>query len=243
VGNQASFEEQSQIADESAYLDLSRGFAGYCEERKQAGTEIVRKTVSRGRKFQREVGDLAFEYNTTQESVLPTLIRWKVEQFHRTGFMNLFAFPWTEALLRKILAQDTPGLSAVVSVLWHGEKPLAISYMLRSFDIGHAWFIAYDQNYATYSPGMLLFLKIAEEGAKQGLTRIHLGAGDQRFKQSLGSGLVPVGIGSIETRSVSTFARHAWRWTRDTITTSPWLAFLQKPMEYLQPVRSWMAFR
>ena len=243
VGNQESFDQHCQVADESAFLDLSQGFAGYCEGRKQAGTEVVRKTVSRGRKFQREVGDLTFEYSSRNETVLPTLIRWKVEQFQRTGFMNLFAFPWTESLLRKIMAGETPGLSGVLSVLWHGEKPLAISYMLRSFDIGHSWFIAYDQAHATYSPGMVLFLKIAEAAAKQGVTRIHLGAGDQRFKQSLASGTVPVSIGAIESRSVSTFARHAWRWTRDTIAATTWLSFLQRPVEFLQPVRSWMAFR
>ena len=90
---------------------------------------------------------------------------------------------------------------------------------------------------------MILFLKIAEAGAEKGLKRIHLGAGDQRFKQSLASGTIPVRIGAIETKSTGTFARSAWRWTRDTIAATKWLAFLQKPVAMLQPVRSWLAFR
>jgi CelD/BcsL family acetyltransferase involved in cellulose biosynthesis len=243
INNQSSFQAANAVVDESPYLDLTHGFKGYCEERKKAGTDIVRKTISRGRKFLNEVGPMQFEWNTRNETVLSTLIRWKVEQFHRTGFMNLFAFPWTEALLRRIASQQTPGLSSMLSVLWNGDKPLAIAYVLRSFHVAHAWFVAYDQAYATYSPGMVLFLKIAEEAERQGVTRIHLGAGDQRFKQSLASGTVPVTIGAIESRSVGTLVRHAWRYTRDTVSNTAWLSFLQKPAALLQPVRSWMAFR
>jgi CelD/BcsL family acetyltransferase involved in cellulose biosynthesis len=231
------------VVDESPYLDLKHGFKGYCEERKKAGTDVVRKTISRGRKFLSEVGSMQFEWNTRNETVLPTLIRWKIEQFQRTGFMNLFAFPWTEALLRRVASQQTPGLSSVLSVLWHKDKPLAIAYSLRSYHVAHAWFVAYDQQFATYSPGMILFLKMAEEAERQGVTRIHLGAGDQRFKQSLASGTIPVTIGAVESRSVGTLVRHAWRCTRDTVANTAWLAFLQKPVAMLQPVRSWMAFR
>jgi CelD/BcsL family acetyltransferase involved in cellulose biosynthesis len=244
IGNQKSFDEHVKVIEEAPYIDLTQGFAGYCEARKQAGTEVIRKTISRGRKFQREVGDIAFEWHNTSPAVLQTLIDWKIQQFHRTGFMNLFAFDWTSKLLQKIIAEPTAQLSAVVSVLWHAEKPLAIAYQLRSFDILHAWFIAYDQQHATYSPGMTLFLKIAEEAATQGIKRIHLGAGDQRFKQSLGSGFIPVSVGEIEARTSLTSLRHLWRNTREIMAQQTWLSFLQKPLEScLQPMRRWIAFR
>jgi CelD/BcsL family acetyltransferase involved in cellulose biosynthesis len=244
VDPQGRFGKHVSDVDASPYIDLTAGFAAYCEQRKQAGSEVIRKTISRGRKFQNEVGPLRFEWNSRHEQVLPHLIRWKVEQFQRTGFMNLFAFEWTETLLRRIHGQHTPGLSAQISVLWNGETPLAIAYSLRSFHVAHAWFVAYDPTYATYSPGMILFLKMAEEGARQGVQRLHLGAGDQRFKQSLASGSVSVAVGTIESKSLGTAVRHAWRSTREWVANTAWLhSLLQKPAALLRPVRSWMAFR
>lgn len=243
VGDQPSFESFNSGQQPAPYLDMPDGFAAYCEERKASGTEMVRKTQSRERKFEREVGPLRFELDTQRREALDTLIAWKVAQFQRTEYMNLFDYPWTENLLRKISNNGTDGLSALLSVLWSGDRPIAISYMLRSHAIAHCWFIAYDTELSTYSPGMIMMLRMAEQAAETGVKRIHLGTGDQRFKQSLGSGHVTVTSGTIDSPRVSTIARDAWRWGRHTVRTTPWLAFLRETKNLLQPLRSWLAFK
>jgi len=244
VGDQPSFAAFSTTAEPSAYIDVSQGFAAYCDERKRAGTEVVRKTISRERKFEREVGELRFELQTTQpEQALKMLIDWKIAQFERTGFMNLFAFDWTRKLLRHLLTGD-PALTAVLSVLWHGEQPVAISYKLRSDKIAHAWFIAYNQEFSTYSPGMMLMLKVVEALAQDGVQRLHLGSGDQRFKESLSNGSVIVRAGTVECPTASTMLRDVWRWTRDAAASQGWLARCKHaPTALLKPLRSWIAFR
>jgi CelD/BcsL family acetyltransferase involved in cellulose biosynthesis len=244
VGDQPSFLAGRKDVVESAYIDMPQGYAAYCEENKRSGSEIIRKTISRQRKFEREVGGLNFELNTTRpDEVLATLIAWKVAQFERTGYMNLFAFDWTSNLLRKLLTGHL-SLSGVLSALWHNDQPVAISYKLRSFHIAHAWFIAYNPEFSTYSPGMILMLKVLDSLAAQGVKRLHLGSGDQRFKDSLSNGSVPVSMGSIEFPAPSTLLRNAWRWTRDVTTASPFLSSCAKaPVALLKPFRSWLAFR
>lgn len=242
VGDQPSFAAFRTAVEPAPYLDISRGYAAYCENRKRYGTEIIRKTASRERKFEREVGPLHFELESTRPEVLATLIAWKAAQFQRTGFTNLFAFGWTERLLRNLLTGN-PQLTGMLSVLWHGQEPVAISYVLRSFSVGHVWFIAYNRQYATYSPGMIMMLKLAEQGAARGLRRIHLGAGDQRFKQSLANGSVPVSVGTVESPTVGTVLRDTWRWTRTIAAATPWLAYCKAPVGLLRPVRNWVAFR
>ena len=156
--------------------------------------------------------------------------------------MNLFAFPWTGQLLRNLMT-GKPQLTGMLSVLWSGPDPVAISYKLRTGNIAHAWFIAYNQEFSTYSPGMIMMLKVIEQAAEKGIRRLHLGAGDQRFKQSLASGVVPVSVGMVQTPSFSTALRDVWRWTRTTATSIPWLSYCKAPAQLLKPVRSWIAFR
>jgi CelD/BcsL family acetyltransferase involved in cellulose biosynthesis len=242
VGDQPSFEAFTTGVEQASYLDISRGFAAYCEERKKAGTEMVRKTVSRERKFEREVGHLHFELESNDRDALATLVAWKIAQFERTGFMNLFAFPWTKQLLESMLTGKQQ-LSGMLSVLWFGMEPVAISYSLRSFHVAHSWFIAYNQEYSVYSPGMIMMLKLAEQASEAGIRRIHLGAGDQRFKQSLSNGTLPVSVGTVESPTMGTMMRDAWRWTRTVAASTPWLAYCKAPGALLKPVRSWMAFR
>lgn len=244
VGDQPSLAAFQTRSDDSAYVDISQGFAAWCDERKKAGTEVVRKTLSRERKFEREVGPLRFELQTSRrEQTLETLISWKVAQFARTGFMNLFAFDWTTRLLRNLLT-GSAALTGMLSVLWHENEPVAISYRLRSFHVAHEWFIAYNHDYGTYSLGMILMLKVLEAAAEQGISRLHLGSGDQRFKESLANGSVPVGVGTVERATPSTMLRDAWRWSREATAGSSLLVRCrQVPAALLNPVRSWLAYR
>jgi CelD/BcsL family acetyltransferase involved in cellulose biosynthesis len=157
--------------------------------------------------------------------------------------MNLFAFDWTSKLLRNLITGNA-ALTGMISALWHGDAPVAISYRLRSFHVAHEWFIAYNQHFSTYSPGMILMLKVLESAADQGITRLHLGSGDQRFKESLASGTVPVGVGTIERATPGTLLRQVWRWSRDTAAASPLLSRCKGvPVALLKPVRTWLAFR
>jgi CelD/BcsL family acetyltransferase involved in cellulose biosynthesis len=244
VGDQPGFAAFSTSVDDSAYIDISQGYTAYCEERKKSGTEVVRKTVSRERKFEREVGPLTYELETKQpERVLEKLIEWKVAQFQRTGYFNLFAFDWTRQLLRNLLTGHL-SMTGMLSVLWHGDEPIAISYKLRSFRVAHAWFIAYNHELSTYSTGMILMLKDLEALAQQGVERLHLGSGDQRFKESLSNGSVPVRVGTIESPTASTLLRDVWRWTRDSAAATPGLSQCRHlSAALLKPVRTWLAFR
>src|SRR5262249_36336810 len=62
---------------DSPYLDLSRGFAAYVEERRRAGCDQITQASRKKRKLEREVGRLHFNLHTTDYRVLETLVQWK----------------------------------------------------------------------------------------------------------------------------------------------------------------------
>lgn len=229
--------------DASLLIDISSGYASYCKQQREAGHEVVRKTESRERKLIRERGAISFEYETHDPSVFEALLQWKNEQYARTRTQNPFHYSWTTSLLAEISRQSTPEFGSLVSVLRCQSRPIAICYALRAGPVSHAWFIAYSQEFGTYSPGMIMLCKLLEEGSQRGLKRLHLGTGDQRFKQSLANATVELGIGSVERPSLAVYARRTWRAARDWVQDSPIHAPAKAAGKVLEPLRKWIAFK
>jgi CelD/BcsL family acetyltransferase involved in cellulose biosynthesis len=244
IGDQPAFAPYCRETKSSGFIDLAEGFQAYCGQRKKSGSEVIRKTISKQRKLEREVGPLRFELRATDPAAaLEQVIAWKVDQFARTGFMNPFAYPWTKQLLVELIKGDAR-CGAMVSVLWCGERPVAIHCNLRSHDVLHLWFIGYDTSFAAYSPGMVMLLKVLEAAAANGVRRVHFGAGDQQFKTSFSTGALNVYAGSVERTTPGVLLRRAWRWSRSAAASNRVLQTCSVPVAAaLKPVRSWLAFK
>jgi CelD/BcsL family acetyltransferase involved in cellulose biosynthesis len=102
----------------------------------------------------------------------------------------------------------------------------------------HSWFTAYNPELSSYSPGMTLFVSLAEQAREFGIRTIDLGRGEERYKWSLASGSVEMSEGTISRPSMGTLLRSTWRTARDWVAKSP----LARTTGLLKPVREWMAY-
>src|SRR4029079_7650936 len=186
-----------------------------------------------------EVGPLSFVFDADDdEAAYSQLLRWKSEQFTRTGLTDVFTFPWTGALLDRLREHRGAEFSAPLSVLRAGDKLAAACLSLRSRGVLHSRFTAYKPHLSSYSPGMSLFVRMAEEAEQLGIRTIDLGRGEERYKWSLASGSVEVCEGSVSKRSLGILLRSGRRPARDWVNRSP----LASTTKLLKPVREWMAY-
>jgi CelD/BcsL family acetyltransferase involved in cellulose biosynthesis len=240
---QPAFESLAEVREESPYLDLSAGFQAYCQARKAAGSDVVAKTNQKARKCEREVGPLSFEFDCREPAVFELLKSWKSAQYLRTGLADVFAYEWTGHLLDRLRKFQSERLSTPLSVLRVNDKPACIALSLRSSGLLHCWFVAYDPDLAAYSPGQTFFLRFAEAAADEGVRKLDLGKGYERYKWSLASGGIPVWEGTVRRPSLSVWLRDTWRVARDWVNNSSALrATSEVPSRLIRPLREWMAY-
>jgi len=161
-----------------AAMDLSRGYAAWAEERRAAGSRLIKDTARHRRRLEREAGPLRCELHVAASScgaVLHQLMQWKSEQYLRTGKTDWFAIPWVRDLLEALHAIQTEKFSGLLSALWAGDRLVAAHFGLRSRRVWHWWYPAYDRSFARDSPGLILDLWMAEQAPRLGIERIDLG--------------------------------------------------------------------
>ncbi len=227
----------------SRQMDLSAGFDAYVNERRAAGTDAVKRAFQQERRFSRDFGPLRFEAHTTDHRVFQQLVEWKSAQYLRTGLADVFAFPWVLDLLRELQLHSSPELSLELSALWCNDELAAAMLSLRSRNVIHSWFPAYNLKFQDFAPGIQLYLQLARQCSERGFTSIDFGTGDERYKRSLGNVMTRTLVGSIEQPSLGIWLRRGWRSTRDLLQGSGLKNVATVPMKLLQPVREWLAYR
>ncbi|HEY2415812.1 MAG TPA: GNAT family N-acetyltransferase [Pirellulaceae bacterium] len=233
------FESFVKLKAKSPQLDLTEGFTAYAHGRKEAGSDAVHRQSQKTRKLTREVGPLKFDVHVDDAEACGLLCRWKSDQLLQSSLPDVFAFPWVGQLLDELRSHRGADFTAPLTVLRAGEKVAAVCLSLLSRGVLHAWFAAYNPELSTYSPGMTLFIRLAEEAQQAGICKIDLGRGEEHYKWRLASGSVPVAEGSVSRPSVGTLLRTTWRKTRDWVAQSP----LAPTTRLLKPIREWMAYQ
>jgi CelD/BcsL family acetyltransferase involved in cellulose biosynthesis len=238
----AALDSHLTARDKSPQLDLSDGFQAYARGRREAGSDLIHKQGQKTRKLAREVGPLDFAFDAQDDEAYSLLRAWKSAQYVRTGLADVFSFAWTVALLERLRQYRGADFSLPLTVLRAGGQVAAVALSLRSRHVLHAWFTAYNPELSSYSPGVTLFVRLAEEAESLGLRKIDLGRGDERYKWSLASTSVPVGEGSITCASFAAWLRGRWRHTRDWVERSPLKEAARVPGKLIQPLRQWLAY-
>jgi CelD/BcsL family acetyltransferase involved in cellulose biosynthesis len=241
VTTQPSFEPFAMARGESPYLDLSQGYEAYMAGRRAAGCGELKEVARKLRKCEREQGPITFELDSDDESVLELLMQWKSAQFRQNGLADIFAFPWTAALLRNIHRNWQEKFSGLLTVLRLNGKPISIMFSMRSVSVAHSWIFAYDKDLAPYSPGSILLLKMAEAAQPHGISKIDLGKGTERYKLSMGSAATPLWEGTVGRSSPALWLRSTWRTARDWVSRSPLAGVSKVPARAIQPLREWLA--
>jgi CelD/BcsL family acetyltransferase involved in cellulose biosynthesis len=201
IATQQCFEPFHKLCEPSALIDLSRGYESYVAERRAMGTEQIKKCMNLVRRLELEMGPIHFVPHSKDRETLNQLLSWKSRQYRKTGWRDLFALKWGRALVERIHATQSESFAGMLSLLYAGGQLLAGHIGMRSRTVWHYWFPAYDPQFAKYSPGLLLLLKMAEHAPQIGLRTIDLGTGLTLYKRRLMNASVSVAEGSVERPS------------------------------------------
>lgn len=169
----------------SPVIDLASGYACYESQLRAGSRTFLKATRAQERRLARQAGPLRFVFDERDPAVLRTLMAWKSAQYRRTGRRDRFAQEWISNLVRLLATTQTPSCSGLLSVLYADGRPVAAHFGLRSRTVLSCWFPAYDRDFATFSPGRVLYLRLIEAAAAAGITMLDLGRGDAAYKDSL----------------------------------------------------------
>ncbi len=184
---QTSFAKWSSKEAGSPLIELAEWVGGSGSVREQAGRK--------GRKLEREMGEVTFEFDCRDRDIFFTCLRWKLEQYKRTGMYDVFAGRngrWMRDSLLRLFEVREPELSGCLSVLRVNGTPVAAHFGMRSRTDLHYWFPSYDISVSSYSPGILLLIRMADAAAAAGLNRLDLGRGDALYKNRVATRIAPL---------------------------------------------------
>jgi len=235
--SQEAFGPYQYVGWDSPYLDLRGGFETYREDKERSGGGTIAQMERTRRKLQRDFGPVRLVPHSPERGLFDLLLEWKVEQYQRMKVPNCLAPSWTVALLDRIRQTQGDCFAGMLSVLYIGDQPAALHFGMRSRGVLHAWFPAYDRQFAKYSPGLLFWLEVARNAADLGIYRIDLGKGQEQYKTRLQSGVIRVTEGSVDRRIVAGSLRRGWLFTREALRASPLGAPGRSVVRY---ARSWL---
>ncbi|MET9514176.1 GNAT family N-acetyltransferase [Streptomyces sp. NPDC002994] len=169
----------------SPVIDTQDGYDAYLAHLRKNSPKFLKSTLAKERRLTRSVGELSYVHDERDPAALRTLMRWKSAQYRRTGRSDRFTQPWITGLVEHLFHTRTESFSGLLSVLYADGKPVAAHFGPRSERIISCWFPAYDPEFAKFSPGLLMHLRIAEAAAADGIAYIDLGRGQKQYKDSL----------------------------------------------------------
>ncbi|MDA1016272.1 MAG: GNAT family N-acetyltransferase [Planctomycetota bacterium] len=243
LATQKPFQPYHRFIDHSPYVDLSNGFESYRAALRTSAREEMRQTFRLSRKLSREIAPVRCEMFSAETTAFETLLRWKSEQYRATNVTDVFSFPWTIDLLREIWKHSSESFQGVLSVLYAGDRPVASHFGMRSGDVLHWWFPAYDRELAKYGPGRALLAMVAQQCESAGINKIDLGRGVAPYKALVMSGATEVAVGSVDLRPVARCLRNSWRQTREWVRNSPLYGPARIPGRIIHRISEWMQFQ
>ncbi len=168
-------------------------------ERLRAGSPKRFKNIRRlEHKLDREEGPLELTVGDRSSEALQLLIRWKREQFRRTGLHDVLHPAWSRALMEGLFASHDPELSGLLITLRARGRVLAAHFGVRAGGVYHPWLAAYDPAFAAISPG-LVFLSMAVRAMPEaGIHRYELSGGSAHYKTVFASGAETLAFGAAE---------------------------------------------
>jgi CelD/BcsL family acetyltransferase involved in cellulose biosynthesis len=229
--------------DPSPYLDLSQGWEAYRTEQLAIHKESFKKTLRKLHKAEHEAGPLRLEIHTEDPTVFQAMVDWKVEQYRRSEGTNVLGFDWTIGLLQRILSARDDAFCGMLSALYFGDTLAAVLLSMRSYGVLHGWFSSYGLEYSSLSPGLLLWLKLAETLPELGVRRVDLGKGPERYKRELMSGAIELAEGTIDLRPLRAMARQQWNRAYHWARQSPLRRPLLGPARFLRRLVETRSFR
>jgi CelD/BcsL family acetyltransferase involved in cellulose biosynthesis len=187
VQGQRPFENYVSSVQPSPVIDLSDGFETYQKRLRCSSPKFCKGVEVNTRKLERDVGPLRFVIDSSNESGLHALMKWKSEKYRRTGTADRFNRPWIVSLVECLFSAKYEWCRGMLSLMYAGESLIAAHFDLRAGAVLAGWFAAYDPHFGRRSPGLIQHVGMAAHVPEIGVRLIDLGKGSEPYKQSLKS--------------------------------------------------------
>lgn len=204
--NFAPFARGSSLAH---VVDLKGGVEAWAAGRASGGSDFLKDGLKKRRKLEREQGPVRFVAGSASRADFDTLIAWKRARWRSTGQTDLFDAGWPLQVLEDLFQADDGAFGAKLFTLHAGGRLAAAHLALCAEGVVHAWFIAHDDRFARYSPGVLLLLDMIDWAPKAGISEIDLGPGESRFKHSFANRTRATAHGFVGRPSAASLMRAA----------------------------------
>jgi CelD/BcsL family acetyltransferase involved in cellulose biosynthesis len=205
----------------SQVIDISGGYEAYAAERRAGGHGILKDTAKKGRKLERDHGAAVFTALSASREDFETLIAWKRRQYRATRQTDIFDAGWPMELLRDLFERRDPAFRAALFTLHVKGSLIAAHLALNVPGVLHAWFIAHDNAFGAYSPGVVLIDHMLRWGAGNAVREVDLGPGDYRFKFQLANRTREVAHGFVAASPTSALVREAQYRVRTAVEALP----------------------
>lgn len=182
---------------EAAVMDISKGAESWRAEHGGSYRRSLKSLRRRIRNAETEFGERRFVYQSKDEATFKTLMSWKQQQFKTTGKYDVLSAGWTLELLERLWAAPENELRCELHALYFGDRLAAVDLGLTDGLTYHSWIVAYDNDFAAYSPGLQLLEGIIDEAQTLGYSKIDLGAGTDGYKKNYATDPLAVKSGFI----------------------------------------------
>jgi len=194
----------------SSIVDLSEGADAWIARKRSTHRKHFKKLDQRRRKAEREFGPMRVVFGDPDGARLQSLLTWKSSQYRQSGLLDLCDVAWVKSVIETCAERRFGPLRGLVASLYLGDELVAVEMGLMAGGVYHSWFPAYDQRFASVSPGLLLLQGIIEHADRLKLTRIDLGGGEYDYKAPYTDHSTPLLSGRALTTGLSGGAVKAW---------------------------------
>ena len=172
------------------------GWEGYRKwVRKHSST--VKRQGQKTRNLEKAVGPIRFEFDSHEGDVLERLIELKSSKYQRTNTFDILGVQWAADLLRELQNVKQPNFRGILQTMWAGDELVCVHFGMLTDKTLHYWFPIFDHQYARYSPGTEMMMRVAQEGCEQGIEKLDLGYGDDPWKFKFCNGNTQVLYGQV----------------------------------------------
>ena len=196
--------------DGNQVIDLSRGYQAWFDQR-STYSSAFRREARKVQTLLDRPGTL-IAHDVVDPAAFSRLLRLKQTALNAAGHFNIFQLDWPQTLLETLQSRREAPTRGLLSTLHLEGKPAAYAYCMRSEQVLHYWFPAYEAEFASLKPGLALLFSLAKWASLQGMRELHLGLGDAQYKRHMASWMAPVRRGTLAVGLGQRLATHSSAW-------------------------------
>ena len=167
------------------------------------------------RNLERDYSEMVFTADDRSAETFDTLIALKRDQYKRTGKHDVLASDWAQGMLADLRALETPDLRLEISSLYIDGRFAAAEANLRAGNVLHGWLVAFEAEFASYSPGYLIVEEVIQSMPSRDLYVYDAGCDRDDYKKYYCNVMSPLDRGVLRAphsnRTMTRLAGDGWR--------------------------------